>query len=450
VHRHIDLFELSPGRSSLKDYAARMHHRSMQEYAGSFDAPADDIAAVREYCHHDLLVTEELARRLEPEIQARRDFDVAYEGLSEPKIAQTILAKGERGPCKPMESTFRYVPPAWLPRDLPVMDKFTSATFGVRETGHVVMPVDLVGMSHGPYQFGIGGLHSTESARTLREPLVDLDVASYYPALLLESGRFRYEDVYREVRDMRLRAKHEGRDAEAAVFKIVLNSSYGLLGNMYSPLYDPPLQMYVTLTGQLALLYLIELLERKGNAVVSANTDGVTLRPSGDWRGAVDKWQRQTGLTLEETHYVALFSRDVNSYVAVKPNGQLKRKGFFGVPSLRKNPAADIATEAAIQWLVHGVDIEQTVRGCSDIRQFLLTRKVAGGAHLDGVPLGKVVRWYWSVAEPSQIRYLTNNNRVSLSDGGRPVIDLPSDLPVDIDYTRYIERAREIVKDVGS
>jgi DNA polymerase elongation subunit (family B) len=57
--------------------------------------------------------------------------------------------------------------------------------------------------------------------------------------------------------------------------KIAANGVFGKLGSPWSILYAPHLMVAVTLTGQLALLMLIERAERMGISVVSANTDGV-------------------------------------------------------------------------------------------------------------------------------------------------------------------------------
>lgn len=64
-------------------------------------------------------------------------------------------------------------------------------------------------------------------------------------------------------------------------FKIVLNGTFGKLGSKYSFLYSPNLMIQVTITGQLALLMLIEALEAAGISVVSANTDGIVSRCPG-------------------------------------------------------------------------------------------------------------------------------------------------------------------------
>ena len=60
--------------------------------------------------------------------------------------------------------------------------------------------------------------------------------------------------------------------------EVVVNGTFGKLGNMFSIIYSPDLLFQVTLTGQLTLLLLIERLELAGVRVVSANTDGIVIK----------------------------------------------------------------------------------------------------------------------------------------------------------------------------
>jgi len=56
----------------------------------------------------------------------------------------------------------------------------------------------------------------------------------------------------------------------ANTLKTLLNGSFGKLGSRYSIFYAPTEMLQVTITGQLALLMLIEMMELCGIPVVSA------------------------------------------------------------------------------------------------------------------------------------------------------------------------------------
>lgn len=233
--------------------------------------------------------------------------------------------------------------------------------------------------------------------------------------------------------------------------KICINGSFGKLGSKYSALYSPDLMMAVTLTGQLSLLMLIEALELKGISVVSANTDGfVSLMDKSEYKvydETCKQWESTTGFELEETQYKALYSRDVNSYLAVTVSDKPKGKGIFTVNPLTKNPQAPIITHAVTELLIHRTPIEETIRGCKDMALFLRVRSVTGGAVYKGTYLGRVVRWVHTT-NGDVITYKKNGNKVPLSDGSTPVMTL-GNMPSNIDYARYIEDAKGILDDLG-
>lgn len=202
---------------------------------------------------------------------------------------------------------------------------------------------------------------------------------------------------------------------------------------------------------------LIERLELGGVSVVSANTDGIVLlTPAGlEWYrdNTIAWWEKTTGLTTEATFYRSIHSRDVNSYIAVKPDGTAKRKGCFSESGILASmqgvhPDRDIAKEAVIAYVTKGIPVEQTIRECRDIKLFILAKSVKGGGQWRGGFLGKTVRWYYSTAGES-IHYISNGNKVASSDGAVPVQVLPEVFPADIDYAQYEKYAHELMQRAG-
>src|SRR5262249_4781566 len=145
---------------------------------------------------------------------------------------------------------------------------------------------------------GAGGLHSIDPPwvyySTRKHRLVSVDVASFYPNLIAIKSitPAAYGEVgariYREILDRRLALKQQAKsavdpadrdrlDIQATALKLVLNSTFGKLGNPYSSLYDPGAFLAVTLSGQLLLIDLIERLSAARVRVLSANTDGLLL-----------------------------------------------------------------------------------------------------------------------------------------------------------------------------
>ena len=327
---------------------------------------------------------------------------------------------------------------------------------------------------------GIGGLHSQESSVHYlsipgRQQLRDVDVTSYYPSLILTLGMYpeqlgpAFINIYRNVYTRRLAAKEAGEMTESDGLKIVLNGTFGKLLSKWSILYAPELGIRVTITGQLALLMLIEMMEMSGIRVVSANTDGIVLliAPHLEWLADqnIKWWERTTGLQLEASLYSGIFMRDVNNYIALPmqddPKGKVKRKGIFAPGGLLsgpqgKHPDKDICADAVVAYLQHGTPLEATIRGCTDIRKFVQIRHCsrgavdlpAGVAINDGRYLGKAIRWYYS-GRPGYIGVRHTGDKVAGSEGATPIMDLPATLPADINYQHYIDVAKTMLYNVG-
>lgn len=235
--------------------------------------------------------------------------------------------------------------------------------------------------------------------------------------------------------------------------KITINSGFGKFGSKWSALYGPNLLIQTTVTGQLSLLMLIEALESAGISVVSANTDGIVIychkRNKAVLEQKVKEWEAATGFNTEETEYVALYSRDINNYLALKPKGKYKAKGTYADAELSKTPTAQVCVQAVVDFLQLGIPIRSTVESCQDIRQFVCVRSVTGGAVKDGQYLGKAVRWYYAKGQTGTINYKKNGNKVPVTDGAKPLMELPGTLPQDVDYDWYVEKAESILKDFG-
>lgn len=235
--------------------------------------------------------------------------------------------------------------------------------------------------------------------------------------------------------------------------KIQINGSFGKFGSPYSTLYSPTLLIQTTVTGQLSLLMLIEMLESEGIPVVSANTDGIVIKCPRDkvamMNLVVMEWEAATGFETEATEYLALYSRDVNNYVAIKADG-VKVKGVYAPAGLQKNPTNEIVTTAVIDYLQKGVPVEHTIQSCRDITRFATIRTVKGGAVKGEQYLGKAVRWYYAQGETGAIHYKLNGYTVARSEGARPMMDLPEAFPDDVNLDWYIREARDMLKDIGA
>jgi hypothetical protein len=153
-----------------------------------------------------------------------------------------------------------------------------------------------------------------------------------------------------------------------------------------------------------------------------------------------------------------------------------------------KNPQTPIVFDAVRKYLYDGTSIEDTIRNCKDTFMFTTARKVNGGAvwaefrddlkpdgwedsiarnkritkvMLDGQKklngqyalehgeyVGSIVRWYYSV-NGGAMYYRNNGNTVPMSQGSKPIMDLPDTLPDDLDYQWYIDYANKQLEVLG-
>jgi len=519
---HIDLISVCPLKGSLKKRAARLHAKRLQELPYHFDKvlTKEESEHIKNYClGSDIVATELIFDNLSEQLKLRYDLTQKYgvdvRSKSDAQIAESVIKaeiKRKTGKTVKLAAVqagrmFQYQPPAFLQFDSVGM-KATFQTikdmvFEITAEGKLSMPDSLSNLimpiGDNEYKLGKGGLHSKEKNASYKAingmKLYDIDYDSFYPQLIINSGLYPkaigpiFLDIFGEVVHRRLGAKFsvkriktelkeiqdklnnkyvnlnlelETFSAEADGLKITINGTFGKLGSRWSIMYAPDLLIQVTLTGQLLLLMLIERMESAGLQVVSANTDGIVLYIHESKHDLMTKIRnevsKEVNIKMEETEYKALYSADVNNYIAVKMDNKCKLKGRFSNPwndkdmaifRFHKNPMRTICIEAVEKLLTEGTPVEQTIRDCQDLTKFICVRDVKGGARKNGVYLGKTVRWYYSTEETSTINYVMTGNNVPETEGARYAMDLPNSLPDDLDYSAYVDKANSMLFDIG-
>lgn len=492
---HVDLIEVCPLKGSLKLYAARLHAKRIQDLPIDINKNLNDeeIRIVKDYCVNDIDSTEVLLNNLNEQLKLRYDLSKQYGhdlmSKSDAQIAEAVIntelkkltGQWPKRPEAQPGTIYFYKPPKFISFKTQMMrnilEKVKTTQYQVLENGRIVVPKELenlcINIGDSVFRMGNGGLHSSEHNISYCSnedySIIDRDVASYYPAILLNCGFYPqhlgqdFLKVYKSIVDRRLQAKKLKQSAIADGLKITANGTFGKLGSPYSILYAPDLMIQVTVTGQLALLMLIEEIELNGIKVISANTDGIVVYCGYNQRERLNQifknWENITGFVTEETEYKSYFSRDVNAYLALKNDGEIKGKNLFYDPwngsnkdaiwRFHKNPNCQICTEAVQNLIAKNIPIEETIKNCKDFIKFVAVKNVKGGAHKNGYYLGKVVRWVYMKNETGTINYILNNNKVPDTEGARPMMDLPKEFPSDIDYNYYIAKATEMLYDLN-
>ena len=213
--------------------------------------------------------------------------------------------------------------------------------------------------------FGFGGLHGQNIKKKRFENVINLDVASLYPSIIVNYNMLgTATERYKEILEERIRIKHTEPDRQAGL-KLVLNSVYGLLKSQYSLLFNPKASTTVCAIGQ-SILY--DLTKRLSSTceIVQINTDGVAFIPyTDDYQMIWKEWEQDYNLVLEQDLFKLFLQRDVNNYIAVEQDGSCKVKGGdvnrYHEDALFKNNNARIVDIALVDKLVHGKDVLDTL-----------------------------------------------------------------------------------------
>ena len=246
------------------------------------------------------------------------------------------------------------------------------------------------------FVFGLGGIHGSIESEIVESDtdfvIVDLDVSSYYPNLAI-ANRFypkhlgeSFCDIYKHLYEQR--KTYPKKSAENAMLKLALNGVYGDSNSAFSVFYDPLYTMTITLNGQLLLCKLAEhLMQIQGLRLIQVNTDGLTVRVPRVNKNQVDQarlfWESMTKLNLEEAIYKTMMIRDVNNYIAVYENGNVKRKGAYEYDlDWSKNHGGMVIAKVVEKVLVEGAPIRKTVEQWPDLMDFMLRTKVPRSSYL--------------------------------------------------------------------
>ena len=240
ANRHIDIIEVLPGVANLKIYGGRIGSKKLQDLPIEPDAHIsyDDAARLREYCYNDCIVTKELYDKVKPQLDLRAKLGQKYHldlmSKSDAQIAEAVITSEYRqrtgrdvqkpSSTKLIGTAFRYQPPPFIKFDTPdlqaLLELIKQTDFVVGDKGAIKLPPELnnkvVTVADKKYKMGIGGLHSVDKPGSFYADddtiLVDIDVTSYYPAIILNCQYApsqmadQFLTIYQSIVDQRLEA----------------------------------------------------------------------------------------------------------------------------------------------------------------------------------------------------------------------------------------------------
>ena len=277
---------------------------------------------------------------------------------------------------------------------------------------------------------GLGGLHNLSEPEIIipndDECLLDIDAASLYPSLLISYEFYpqhlgkEFLNIYKQIKDERIEAKHNGNKIKNETLKLALNSVTGNMQSEYSWLYDPKSVMKIRMNGQLFLLKLAEMLINTTNCkIINYNTDGIFILIK---RNMLDKlkeiiksFEEFSLLNMEIEGFESMYQFAINDYIAVKEGYSktknpdlIKKKGMFiDTPILGKGLRPLIIPKAICEYFVNKTPIETTLYNSDDIRDFCTYQKVDKKFHVmyENKEVSRINRFYMSKYGSQLIKY---------------------------------------------
>ena len=396
-------------RVSLKEMQVTMQYKNVEEFVVDWhqDLPEKDIDRLISYNINDVESTEELLYRckdlLELRIETEKDFGLPCLSLDRVNLGDRLLQLKvmektglNKKQLENMKSPADYVDLEkvifpWIKFESPILQKKLTDM----KNQHNVSPgrkgyINTFIFGEMKVTIGVGGIHGDNGTCIIKpnedELLLDSDVSSLYPSLMRMYHLYppKLKDVlgqmFPQIIDDRLEFKRTGQKNKNETYKYMLNGVSGKMQDETSWLFSPFTVMQVRINGQLLLLMLAERLLKLGCKLYQINTDGILykLKKSKyeELQQVLKEWEELTMLTLETEEFTQFYQLAINDYFGVEPNNKIKKKGFFLTDiELGKGLTPKIIPEAIINYFVHNIPVEDTIKSCKDICKFLQAEK---------------------------------------------------------------------------
>ena len=419
--KQIDVFKLNHWDNPAKRSSLKWIEYTM-DWDNILDMPIDhktnietqdQLNLIVEYCINDVLATKEIYKKSKPLIALRKtltdQYNINLYSASEPKISKELFAyylskelkipKQELKKLKTFRSVIKF-------KDLildytnfetlefkNLLDRFKAVELNPLHTkGGFKYSVKYKGMKT---DFGLGGAHGCIKPGIYESDnenvIMSSDVTSFYPNLAIVNkiapahlNKKAFCELYEWFFTERKKIPKD--NPMNYIYKIILNSTYGLSNDKNSFLYDPQFTMFITINGQLTLMMLYEMIMEaipEAKALLQ-NTDGIeTIIPRSKinlYMEVCKKWEKITNLNLEHDQYKKIVLADVNNYIAINNENKTKCKGRFEFENLalHKNKSKLIIPKAIYAYFVNGDLPEYTLKNNKNILDYCIGGKSNG------------------------------------------------------------------------
>lgn len=376
-----DIMTTFHGLKQLEGFLGNMIKESDVPFDIDRKLTNEEIEEVIKYCRHDVEQTIKVfihrKSEFESHMQLITTFNLPLRYISKTKVQlSAIILDAKR---IERNDEFDLVFPDTLK-----VEKYQQVVNWYQNTENYdykkELAIKVAGVDH---IFAWGGLHGAIPNYIETGRFLNIDVASYYPALMIEynfgSRNMSNPNKYKEIRDKRLELK-KAKNPLQAPYKIVLNGTYGAMKDKFNNLYDPRQANNVCVGGQLLLLDLIEKLEGKCK-LIQSNTDGLIVKIENDNDDEILKickeWENRTRMNLEYDYYEKIIQKDVNNYIIVDSDGNYKSKGAYVKKLTELDNDLPIVNKAVVDYFVKNIPVEKTIMPCNELKMFQNVVKVS-------------------------------------------------------------------------
>lgn len=244
--------------------------------------------------------------------------------------------------------------------------------------------------------YGSGGIHAAVTPGVYEENeeymITTADFTSYYPHLQFIhdciAGHIPSELYSKLIKFLfSERKKHAKGTALNYAYKILINLLYGLSNSEYSALYDTRATLKTTINGMLSISMIADKIYDIPNAkILMKNTDGLEIYHLRTNKELVEQVLNSIStlinIPIEIGYYKKMIIRDVNNYISIDINDNLKTKGVFEdyqdiikQGAYHKDTSAMIIPKALKAYFVNGISIEETIHNENNIYEFCYGNK---------------------------------------------------------------------------
>lgn len=538
--RQLDIFKMNhwdnpQKRSSLKWIQYSMDWYNIQEMPiphGTYITTREQIQQIIYYCINDVKSTKNIMNLSKDQINLRAtltgEYNIGLYSASEPRISKELflhfLSKKTNMKKYDIKQLRTYRQKIYAKDIILPYVKFATPEFNriFDEFKNLVIDPNLTKKSNFKpsmkykgvkTDFGLGGVHGARSSgvytSTDQMIIMSSDVVSFYPNLAIRNKwspahlpKEAFCELYEWFFDER--KKISKKDVRNYVYKIILNSTFGLSIDHNSFLYDPQFGMQITVNGQLSLMMLYEMLcEEIPEAIpLMQNTDGLEMMIPVNlvdrYMKVCEEWEKITNLKLEHDQYQKLILADVNNYIAVSKYKEVSEENYkelkksedhdlfknqdgkfyyastkckgrfeFKDIALHKNKSYLVIAKALFNYYVHDTRPEDYLKNNKNIFDYCAGVKIKSNwsfyrtfVHNGDIvyeDLQHTLRYFISKSNAAKIikRNISDSREIQVESGPwlQKVFNVYEDLPwesYDINEAFYLDKIYREIDNIGS